>query len=421
MRKLFRWISAILILSGLGGGGFYGSSQYIKERNKPNWRFQEVLEGDLVMSVNATGKVEPTKKVAIGAFVSGPVQDIYVDFNAKVIENQLLARIDPRLYEAAMRRDQAILKTREAEVERADALLQQAKNDEKRSLELLKANPDFISQTEMDQQRFNRMAREAEISVAQSNVAQARAQLENSQANMAYTEIRSPVDGIITNRKVDPGQTLAAQFQTPEMFIVAPEMDVRMHIYASVDEADIGLIKKAQLEVQPVRFTVDAYPNELFEEGKITQVRLSSTESQNVITYPVIVETPNREVKLLPGMTANLSFQIEAKTGVIKVPNAALRYYPDKKRVHPSDHAILDGTAELEKQAENGGTSNQSAIEKAESNRMRNRRHIWVVDGELLRAKEVTLGISDSRYTELLSGEIKVGDQLVVGEQPKKM
>ncbi|MFM8396220.1 MAG: efflux RND transporter periplasmic adaptor subunit, partial [Pirellula sp.] len=206
---------------------------------------------------------------------------------------------------------------------------------------------------------------EAELQVAQTNVEQSQAQLDNSEANLAYTEILAPCDGIIIDKKIDVGQTLAAQFQTPEMFVVAPEMDQRMHIYASVDEADIGWIRKAQETGQLVRFTVDAYPDELFDKGKIVQVRLSSKEEQNVITYPVIVETPNTDLKLLPGMTANLSFQINRKVGVLKVPNPALRFYPAREKVHPEDRVILDGFEDRKEFADSPKTASSASTASA--------------------------------------------------------
>jgi HlyD family secretion protein len=378
-----------------------------------------VEKGDLKHLVNATGKVEPVQRVSIGAVVSGPVEELLVDFNSPVTKGQLLARIDPSLYQSAEQRDQAMLKTRQAEVLRAQALLSQAENEEKRAQELFAANQNFISETELDQLRFNRQARQAECTVAETAVAQALAQLQNSTTNLSYTEIRSPVDGIIVERKVDKGQTLAAQFQTPEMFVVAPEMQQRMHIYASVDEADIGYIRSAQASGQPVRFTVDAYPERIFDSGKIVQVRLSSKEEQSVITYPVIVETPNEDLSLLPGMTANLSFQIESRQAVLKLPNAALRFYPDRKWVHPDDRRVLDGVDQQKNMGESNESRLQSAEETYDANRRRMRRHVWVVDGKLLRAREVTLGISDSRFTEMLEGDMSEGEVLVIGEQPK--
>ncbi|MFN7733534.1 MAG: efflux RND transporter periplasmic adaptor subunit [Pirellula sp.] len=418
MKSLLKWLIALLILGGIGAASYQPLMKYLEERGRIEWRTQAVEFGDIVQSVNSTGKVEPIKRVSVGATVSGPIAELFVDYNTKVTQGQVLARIDPRLYRSAVERDQAILRTRQAEVARAEAMLQQARNDERRSTQLQSSQDSFISQAEMDQFKFARMMREAELQVSQTNVEQSQAQLDNSEANLGYTDILSPCDGIVIDKKIDVGQTLAAQFQTPEMFVVAPEMDERMHIYASVDEADIGWIRRAQEAEQLVRFTVDAYPDELFDQGKIVQVRLSSKEEQNVITYPVIVETPNKDIKLLPGMTANLSFQINKKEKVIKIPNAALRFYPQRERVHPDDRKILDGFEDQKQLAESPKTV--SADEKAETNRTLSARHVWVSDGKFLRAKPVRIGISDNRFTELLSGDLKDGETLVIGEKPKK-
>lgn len=420
MRFLLRTFIVFLVLGGLGTAAYFPSAAYIKERNRPKYRFEKVVEGDITLNVNATGTVEPTQRVRIGAFASGPVKDLMVDFNDKITKGQVLARIDPRIYDSNVLRDQALLDSRIAEVGRAQARLQQAENDEKRAFKLMKINENFISETEVDQLKYARLAAVADLRVAETAVEQARANLENSQGNLAYTEILSPVDGTVIDRKVDVGQTLAAQFQTPEMFVVAPNMEDEMHIYASVDEADIGLISESQKAKNPVRFTVDAYPDEVFDSGVIHEVRLSSTEEQNVVTYPVIVSTPNKELKLLPGMTANLSFQIDHRAKVLKIPNSALRFYPpDRKRVHPDDQKVLDGVEQETSQSSQQSQVNQSASERAELNRNRMKRHVWVEEGDLLRARAIVVGISDSRFTELKSGDLKVGDQLVIGEQPK--
>ncbi len=417
-----RTLLILFLLLGLMVAGAVPLYYVMQARNKPQFRFQSVVRGDLIQNVNATGTVEPLQRVTVGSTASGPISDILVDFNDRVTKDQLLARIDPRLYQPIVERDEALMQTRAAEVLRAEARLQQAKNDENRALVLRKRGKDFISETEIDQLKFNRMVQEAELSVARTAVEQARASLENSQANLTYTEIRSPVDGIIINRKVDVGQTIAAQFQTPELFIVAPRMDEEMHIYASVDEADIGLIRQARDTQQPVRFSIDAYPDRIFEEGKILQIRLSSTEKQNVITYPVIVATPNKDLSLLPGMTANLSFQIVHKADVLKVPNSALRFYPPKREwVHPDDRDILDGIEELNQaqQSQSSQSQNRSASERAEMAKQRMRRHVWVYRAGQLRAVPIVTGISDSRTTELIEGELQQGDELVVGEKPK--
>jgi HlyD family secretion protein len=227
------------------------------------------------------------------------------------------------------------------------------------------------------------------------------------------------VDGVIIDKKVDSGQTVAAQFQTPVLFVVAPEMEKRMFIYAQVDEADIGLIRDAKERSQPVSFTVDAYPDDLFA-GEISQIRLNPQTVQNVVTYTVVVEAPNSELKLIPGMTASLSFQIEKHPNVLRIPNAALRFYPRIEQVHEQYRALLEGKSDAESQAEaDASAGRRSAMQKVESARQRNRRHVWMLDGELLRAVEVTTGISDNEYTELISGEIAESTKLVTGVRPK--
>jgi HlyD family secretion protein len=259
MRGFLTFLIVIGVLAGIGTAIYFPAAKYIAERNKPAYRMQAASEGDITLNVNATGNVEPVLRVTVGAVVSGPIQDLYVDFNQVVEKDQLMAKIDPRLFESTVLRDRATLETRKAEVQRAEARLQQAINAEERAKKLVLKNIGLISETEVDETRFNRLAAEADLSVAKTAVKQAEATLENSEANLEYTEIRSPVDGIVIDRKIDEGQSLAAQFQAPELFVVAPEMDSRMYIYASVDEADIGLIKKAQKQKQPVTFTVDAY------------------------------------------------------------------------------------------------------------------------------------------------------------------
>jgi HlyD family secretion protein len=192
-------------------------------------------------------------------------------------------------------------------------------------------------------------------------------------------------------------------------------MDKKMHIFASVDEADIGLIRRAQEEGRSVEFTVDAYPDDLFT-GKIEQIRFSSTTTQNVVTYPVIVAAPNADLKLLPGMTAALSFQVAEKKDVLCAPNAALRFYPKPEIVRREDRKLLDGVdEEQEDQAEE---AEPSAREKAEAGAKRERRHVWVANGDFLRAIEVVIGISDNRYTEIVSGKLDEGQMLVTGIKP---
>ncbi len=414
--KVFRRLFVAVAVIGTAGWAASGpAASYFKERNKITFREAKVVRRTISSVVNSSGEVKPVLSVLIGSFVSGPIIKLYVDFNDQVAKGQLLAEIDPQIYIAGVEGAKAAQVTRVADVVRVKALLQQAINDERRSIALSKENRDFISQAEIDRFHFNRLQLEAQLKVAQAAVQQADAALNNAEANLDYTKIRSPVDGYVIKRSIDPGQTLAAQFQTPELFTVAPEMDKKMHVFASVDEADIGLIRRAQEEGRPVEFTVDAYPEDLFT-GQIEQIRFSSTVTQNVVTYPVVVAAPNPDLKLLPGMTADLSFQIEKKEDVLCVPNAALRYYPDVQYVREADRKILEGAEEEAREEEE--TAELSAKQLTEAGAKRNRRHVWAIEGDKLRAIPVVMGVSDNRFTEIKSGELTEGQQLVTGVKP---
>lgn len=421
MKRLVIFLVILVILGLLGSGVYFGAPVVmaaLKARNRQNFRESAVEEGDIISVVNATGTIQPVLRVSVGSFVSGPVKEILVDYNSEVKRGDLLATIDPRIYQANVARDEAALATRKAELSRIEANLQQARNDEDRAEALRAENEGYISDAEMDQVRFNRLSLEAQLQVAQAAILQAEANLENSQVNLAYTKITSPVDGVVIDRKIDPGQTLAASFQTPEMFVVAPDMRKTMRVFASVDETEIGRIREAQQRREKVEFTVDSYPDDLFE-GTVAQIRINPTTTQNVVTYPVVVEAPNPDLKLLPGMTATISFRIETRTKIRKIPNAALRYYPLREHVRPADHKIYDGAAAAGQrngdEEQDQTESNPSAAEKTEANRQRDRRHVWVVDGEQLRAVEVVTGVSDNRFTELVDGKLKPGDKLVTG------
>lgn len=418
MRKLLTFLVVLLVLGGIGAAGYRPALNYWHQRNRPQWRTDQVVRGDLVAVVNATGQVKPVLSVQIGAFVSGPIVELPVEFNQEVKEGDLLARIDPRIYQAQADQETAILQIREAEIERVQALLQQARNDEKRGEALRARNEDFLSDAERDQLRFNRMSLEAQLQVARASVEQAKASLKNAQANLDYTRITSPVDGIVIDRKIDPGQTLAAQFQTPQLFVVAPQMREKMHVHALIDEADIGLIRDAKQRGLSVDFTVDAYPDDLFQ-GVIEEIRYSSTTTQNVVTYPVIVAAANPDLKLLPGMTATLSFRVDDRKNVLKVPNAALRFFPESQFVRETDRKLLEGVGDDNKEDKKSSEQQISANERAKARRRRTQRHVWVEDGEFLKAVAVEMGLSDSRHTEVLSGELKEGQTLVTGLKPK--
>ncbi len=437
---LIRLALVLIVLSGVSGAAYKPFTEFWKKRNTPEFRTAEVSRGDVVSIVNATGKIKPVESILIGAVVSGPIVEMpeAIEFNAPIKKGDLMARIDPQLFQARVDADTAAVTIRRADVERASAeidraqaQLAQAERDEARAKALRETKNDFVSQAEMDRVRYFReqlaatvLVAKAAFVVAEASVTQAEANLKNSETNLVYTRILAPKDGIIIDRKIEPGQSLASQFQTPELFEIGVGMRERMHIYASVDENDIGLINKAQKTNQKVQFTVSSQPDELFT-GRILQIRMSATETQAVVTYPVIVEAPNPDLILLPGMTANISFQIEEKKDILRVPNAALRYYPKREHVRQEDHEILDGSAWVneDEDEDDNAVAEVSAEVRAESQRSRYKRHVWVQDGDKLRAVEIEIGLLDQKYgkeTELRVGDLKEGQALVTGIKKKK-
>jgi len=415
MKRLLKRLIIVAIVGGLAFAACRPILSKYQSKSERSWRTATVSRGRIVFDVRATGTVKPVLEVTIGSFVSGPITDLFTDFNQKVKKGDLLARIDPRLFKAGVARDSASLETRRAELQRVNALYQQAARNEKRAVALREENEDFISPREMDSFHFERMSLEAQLKLSKAAIRQAEAALETSMANLNYTEIRSPVDGIVIDSKIQQGQTLAAQFQAPELFILAPDMEKEMRVFATVDEADVGRIIKAKENGLPVEFTVGAYPEDTFF-GEIEQIRKNATTTENVVTYPVIVTAPNPDLKLLPGMTASLSFQVDVRKDVLRVPNAAIRFYPDnKQRVREEDRQLFDSDDEDEDS--DVVDTHLTAEEKEELRRERAKRHVWMDDGEFLRAVPIEIGIVGWKHSELVTGDLEENDELVVGER----
>ena len=420
MKTVLKFMIVLAIIGVAGAAAYQPALEYWEQRGKITWDTAEVERGDITRDVNSTGTIQPVLSVSIGSFVSGPIVELNVDFNDEVKAGDILARVDPRLFKANVDRDEATLATREAELERVEAQLQQALNNYMRGKKLRRTNQDFMSDREMDALVFEVKSLQAQRKLAKASILQSQASLETSRANLNYCEVTAPVDGVVIDRKINPGQTLAAQFQTPELFVIAPDLREKVHVFASVDEADIGLIQKAKAKGRSVTFTVDAHPEEVFD-GEIEQIRVSSVATQSVVTYPVVIGASNRDLKLLPGMTASISFQVDATEDVRKIPNAALRFYPeDVKFVRQSDRHLIDGSAWKNKsatEAEDEENANRTAGEKAEAQKKKNQRHVWVVDGDRLKAVSVTTGLTENRFTELAAGELDVGAALVTGRK----
>ena len=393
------------------------AAEYWQHRNRPQWEMIEVSQGKILSVVNSTGTVRPVLSVTIGAQVSGPIKQLNVEFNQEVKEGEELARIDPRIYDAAVKNSSAALATSKARVKQIRAQLQQATNAEQRGIKLRSEKETFVSDTEMDQLRFTRQGLEAELEVGHAQVLQAEASLEQATTNLEFTIIRAPRAGVIIDRKIEHGQTLAAQFQAPELFVLAPDLRKEVYVHVSVDESDIGLIRQAQESGRIVHFIVDAYPDDVFE-GKIKEIRLSSTAEQNVVTYPVVVSASNPDLQLLPGMTATVSFDVDERIDVIRIPNSALRFYPDIEHVREEDHVLLEGASTNDQNSQKQEQEPGSVSERWESRRNRNRRHVWIKDGEKLKAVAVETGITDSRFSECLIVKLKAGANVVVRLKP---
>ncbi|MBW8367710.1 MAG: efflux RND transporter periplasmic adaptor subunit [Arenimonas sp.] len=279
-----------------------------------------VERGDVRVVISATGTLRATTTVAVGSQVSGQVLSVAVDFNDRVTRDQAIAMLDPAPFQTRLKQAQADLASARASVNEAQATQRNAEADYARKSDLLARQ--LIARSDADLALAAREQARARVASAQASVQQRQAGVDNAELDVAYTVIRSPVDGVILLRAVEPGQTVAASFQTPVLFQIAEDL-AQMQIDLSIDEADVGQIK----EGLPVSFTVDAFPDRQFV-GEVKQVRLSATSNANVISYPVVVQVDNADLSLLPGMTASAEIVVSRRDGVLRVPNAALRFTP---------------------------------------------------------------------------------------------
>lgn len=350
-----------------GTGWFYKRAD---GSEAPIYRTATIQRGSVKPTVSATGTLSAVKTIQVGTQVSGQISAIYVDFNDHVRRGQLLATIDPALQNQAVEEAQA-------QLERALATMQQAQGDYARGKQLFEWKIITASEFSVVQSNF---------SVQQATVKSARIALERARQNLAYTKIYAPIDGVIVERNVDVGQTVAANFSTPQLFLIANDL-FDMQILASVDESDIGAIRMGQ----PVEFTVQAYPSDPFT-GTVKQVRLQSKTQDNVVNYTAVVGVKNTTGKLLPGMTATVQFLTGDAENVLVVPNSALRVRPTPAMLAQAGHAIdtMDGD----------GAS--SGI-------------LWTIDNHGLTPIRVHTGLSDETHTEVVGQNLAVGTKIVTG------
>lgn len=331
-----------------------------------------VDRGPITSLVTATGAVNPVISVQVGSQVSGKIAKIYADFNSIVREGQVLASIDRKPYQAKVSQAKAALKSAKATLAKARNMLAQKTLELNRMASLREQQ--FVSQSDVDLSRTNYRDAEAQVDLSQAQVDQAKATLSSAELDLGYTTIISPVNGTVVSRNVEEGQTVVASFQTPTLFVIAQDL-TRMQVTANVSESDIGGVT----EGTSADFRVDAYPRELFH-GVVTQVRNAPVSIQNVVTYDVIISVENSELKLKPGMTANITIVTARNEDALRVPNAALRF---RMPGVPVD---------------------------------RKTGQLWVLETTgRVRAAPISTGITDSLFTEVTSGDVREGDAVIVG------
>ena len=392
MRRLTLIISVAAIGLAIAGYVFFNGERKVPVR----YRTAAVEQGSIISTVTATGTINPITTVQVGSQVSGMIESLHADFNSKVKRGEVVARIDPFPYRA--RRDQA-----DANLANAKAALMKARIDlaqRKREVDRAKTlvGQQFVSQNEVDVAVTSYEGAMAQLKVTEAAVKQGGAALEAAELDLKYTEIRSPVDGVVISRLVEVGQRISASFSIPTLFLIAEDV-MKMQVDTNVSEADIGGIS----EGKEASFMVDAYPGEGFR-GKVRQVRNAPINIQNVVTYDVVVEFDNPNFRLKPGMTANVSIIVARREGVLAVPNAALRFMPPG--------AGRDSGSSVGRIA----TMSEGSPEKTAKQFDAYSRQVWTMnEKDDPESMAVQVGISDGVRTEITSSNLKPGDPLIVG------
>ena len=395
MKKLLKIVVILLILAGLGAGGFWGYRKYLNKPTVIQYRTEEVARMDISSTISATGTVEPEELVNVGAQVSGKIVSFgtdsegkEVDYGSIVKEGSVLALIDDALYDAEARSARAQKLQAEATILSAEANIKQAraqhllaKSNWERASDLYPKGS--VAKSEYDSAQAEYLTAQADIAVSEAALEQAKASkaiaeaaLDKATRNLEYCVISCPVDGVIIDRRVSIGQTVVSNMSASSLFLIAKDLK-RMQVWVSVNEADIGNIHPGMA----VTFTVDAFPDESFE-GVVHKIRYNATMSQNVVTYVVEVSTDNSNGRLLPYLTASVKFIRDSRKNVLTVPNAALRYMPESAP---------------EIQTEPG------------------ERVVWVRDGNGIAPVKIVTGLNDGIVTEVVSGDLKEGMEVVTG------
>lgn len=369
-RRRLRWLAAlIVILAATALGALWWTSQ-----NKGQIRYITVTatQGDVTRVVSATGTVNPELTIIVGAYVSGTIRSLFCDYNTTVRAGQICAKIDPRPYKAVLdqyqgqlARDQGLLAESEANLVRYQKL----------------AEENSIARQQAEDQAYLVEQNKGTVQLDEALV-------EGAKVNLAYTDIVAPVDGVVVTRAVTQGQTVASTLQTPTLFLIATDL-AKMQVDTNASESDVGGVK----EGNPATFTVDAFPKRIFQ-GKVVQLRQSPQTVQNVVTFDAVIGVPNNDLALLPGMTASTRIIVAERKGVLRVPNQALRYVPGG----------LPGVVPVPTSANQQSQPREAA-------------HLWVLRDGKPQQIDVTLGLDDDNFTEIVAGDLKSGDAVIIGEQ----
>jgi HlyD family secretion protein len=407
-----RWLKRGLILAAVVGVGAAATIAFNRAQQEkaeaPKFRTQLVDRGAITQVVLASGALQPVTTVNIGTQVSGTVSERLVDFNDRVKKGQVLLKLDPSLLQARIRQATAQLAS-------AQASLTLTRSTFDRNTRLQAQG--FIAGAVVEQSK-------REFDVALTNVEVAKAQLDSAQTDLNNSVVRSPIDGVVIKRNTDVGQTVAASFQTPDLFQIAQDLK-RMQIHTNVSEADVGLIKNGQ----DVKFLVDAYPEREFE-GKVEQFRLNPTTTSGVVTYNIVITVANPEELLKPGMTAQTRIVVASKPDVLRIPTSALRFRPEEDEVKKASakgdkksDAKADAKTDAKTEAKDKTAAKKSSEPAADpkddgvtiATKSGNRvfRVYTIGEGNTPKQHDVTIGISNTRFTELVTGELKAGDELI--------
>ncbi len=364
-RKLY---IAILIIAVLTAAVFLITK---KIKSRIHYQTKSLTQCTITQVVEASGTINPVNTVSVGSTVSGLIKAIYVDYNSVVKKGQLLAQIDPATFEATVEQNLAQINSAEADMAKVQAETEMSRKTYNRYKNLYRKN--FIAKSELDQAESDYLSNLAQVGSAKAKIAQARASYQTALTNLSYTKIIAPVDGTIISREIDLGQPVAASLQAPELFTIAQDL-TKMQIEVSVSEADIAKVA----EGQDVTYTLDGYQDSVFN-GKVTQVRISPTTVSNVVTYSVIVGVDNQDLKLKPGMTANVSIITNKREDVLCAPSVALKYTPE-----------TDG-------------------------RKYKSQGIWILANNKPQRVDIGTGLSDDTNIEIISKDLKAGDRVIIG------